>query len=115
MNSEPVPLRTNWFGETPKRGVLMRVKHQPRSGHEPVCRVAIIGFGTVGRSVAKILCEHAPAPLRLTHVCSRRIDRRQAPWLPDDVHCTDDVKEVLAADVDVIVELVGGLEPAGEW
>ena len=28
---------------------------------------------------------------------------------------TEDVEEVLASDVDVIIELLGGLEPAHDW
>ena len=28
---------------------------------------------------------------------------------------TDSIDEVLKSDVDVVVELVGGLDPAGEW
>jgi homoserine dehydrogenase len=114
MNSEPLPL-CNWFGETPKRGVMARGKRPVRSARVAECRVGLVGFGTVGRSVARILCERAPASLRLTHVCSRRIRRRELDWLPEDVRWTDDVNELLSSNVDVVVELVGGLEPAGEW
>lgn len=78
------------------------------------CKVAMIGFGTVGRSVAKVLCERG-GRLSLTHVCSRSVDRERAPWLPPEVCWTDDVNDVFGADVDVIVELVGGLQPAEGW
>jgi len=114
MNSEPLP-SCNWFGEAPNRGVMARGKRPVRSARVAECRVAIVGFGTVGRSVARILCQSAPGSLRLTHVCSRRVRRQEMEWLPDDVRWTDNVGELLSSDVDVIVELVGGLEPAGEW
>lgn len=77
--------------------------------------VAIVGFGTVGSSVARILTEHAPEGLRLTHICNRNFQRKQVNWLPQTVQWTDDIGEVLSADVDLVVELIGGLEPAADW
>ena len=80
-------------------------------------RVAIFGFGTVGSSVARILVESSPAGLELTHIVNRGVARKRVSWVPDSVTWTEDVGSVLAstADVDVIVELAGGLEPAGDW
>ena len=79
--------------------------------------VAIAGFGTVGRSVAKILCEGHHRALRLVAVCTRRpaVGRRDAPWVPPEVFWTGDIHDVLARPVDVIVELIGGVEPARAW
>jgi homoserine dehydrogenase len=77
--------------------------------------VAILGFGTVGRSVAKILTERRTGGLRLTHIYNRGIARKKVDWVPADVHWTENIEEVLTADVDVIVELMGGLNPAGDW
>jgi homoserine dehydrogenase len=76
--------------------------------------VAIVGFGTVGSSVARILSEHPPQGLRLTTVCNRNIERKKADWLPN-VRWTSDIDEVLASDADILIELIGGLDPAGEW
>jgi len=78
----------------------------------PVRRVALIGFGTVGRAVAKILCESKDAPLRLTHICNRNVERKKQAWVPGDVIWTDDVQAVLKSDVDIVIELIGGLIPA---
>ena len=75
------------------------------------CRVALIGFGTVGRAVAKILCERAGA-LRLTHICNRNVERKKQPWVPSSVIWTDDVQSVLNSDVQIVIELIGGLMPA---
>jgi homoserine dehydrogenase len=80
-----------------------------------VCKVALLGFGTVGSSVARILCERAPAHLRLTHVCNRNVARKKVDWLSAGVKWTEDINDVLSSDVDVVVEVIGGLQPAKEW
>jgi homoserine dehydrogenase len=77
-------------------------------------RVALVGFGTVGSAVAKILCERGAGSLRLTHVCNRNVERKKQPWVPSDVVWTEDFRTILASDVDIVVELIGGLTPAEE-
>ncbi len=78
-------------------------------------RIAIFGFGTVGSSVARILVESQPEGLDLTHIFNRRIDRKRVDWTPASVEWSEDADAVLASNVDVIVELAGGLDPAGDW
>ncbi|HEY0760487.1 MAG TPA: homoserine dehydrogenase [Acidisarcina sp.] len=78
-------------------------------------KVAILGFGTVGSSVARILSEAGHNGLELTHVLNRDVERKRVPWVPRSVVWTSDFNQVLASDADVLVELAGGLEPAGEW
>jgi homoserine dehydrogenase len=78
-------------------------------------KIGLIGFGTVGRSVARILCQGTRGPLLLTHICSRNIEKKKIASLRENIHWTSDVEEVFSSDVDVVVELVGGLTPAGEW
>jgi homoserine dehydrogenase len=78
-------------------------------------KIGLIGFGTVGRSVAKILCQDDRGPLLLTHIGNRNIERKKIDGLPAHIHWTSRVVDVLSSDVDVIVELTGGLEPAGRW
>ncbi len=78
-------------------------------------RIAICGFGTVGSSVARILAESKPAGLELTHVFNRGIERKRVDWTARSVVWTDDFETVLRSDADVIVEVVGGLDPAGTW
>src|SRR5215472_950432 len=80
-----------------------------------ILQVAILGFGTVGSSVARILAEHPREGLRLTHIFNRNVERKRVDWLPETVSWTEDINEVLASDVDIVVELIGGLEPAGDW
>lgn len=78
-------------------------------------RVALLGFGTVGSSVARILVESKPRELELTHIFNRGVARKRVDWTPKSVAWSEEVDAVLASDADVIVELVGGLDPAGGW
>ena len=80
-------------------------------------RVALLGFGTVGRSVAKILLDRTDVSdrLRLTHVFNRDIARKRVSWTPESVVWTDRVEDVFASRPDVVVEAIGGLGPAGDW
>lgn len=77
-----------------------------------VTKVALLGFGTVGRSVAKILCESGSPSLRLTHIFNRNVQRKKQGWVPNDVTWTEDIESVLNSDTDIVIELIGGLNPA---
>jgi homoserine dehydrogenase len=66
----------------------------------------------VGRSVAKILCERTDGLLRLTHICNRNVELKKQPWVPSDVVWTENFQAVLDSDVEIVVELIGGLHPA---
>jgi homoserine dehydrogenase len=79
------------------------------------CRVGLAGFGTVGRAVARILCENPPTNVRLTHIFNRNVERKKVDWVPGHVRWTDQIDDLIAGPVDVLVELVGGVEPAGDW
>jgi|CZLA01.1.fsa_nt_gi homoserine dehydrogenase len=79
------------------------------------CNVALLGFGTVGSSVARILCERANTHLRLTHVLNRNVARKKVDWLPSSVRWTENIDDVLSSDVDVVVEVMGGLQPTEDW
>ena len=79
------------------------------------CHVALIGFGTVGSSVAKILCERPNTHLRLTHIFNRNVARKKVDWLPSSVQWTENIEDVLSSDVDIVVEVMGGLQPTEDW
>ena len=85
------------------------------SRHIDQLRVALLGFGTVGRSVAQILTAGHVPDVQLTHIFNRSVDKKRVDWVPASVRWTESVDEVLAGDADVIIELVGGLHPAYEW
>jgi homoserine dehydrogenase len=100
------------FETSSKTAVSGRIS--PASNGDSACRVALIGFGTVGRSVAKILCENPQPNLHLSHVVNRNVERKKQPWVPQGVVWTDDVGTVVNSDAEIIVELIGGLNPAHE-
>jgi homoserine dehydrogenase len=80
-------------------------------------RVGLLGFGTVGASVARILAERPELAgfIQLTHVFNRGVARKRAAWVPESVSWTEDVDALLSASPDVVVEVVGGIEPARTW
>ena len=78
-------------------------------------KVALLGFGTVGSSVARILCDLQPEGVELSDIFNRGVARKIVSWVPGSVIWTENFEEILHSDVDVIVELAGGLEPAGTW
>ncbi len=79
------------------------------------CDVALLGFGTVGSSVAKILCERSNTHLRLTHILNRNVARKKVNWLPSSVQWTENIDDVLSSGVDIVVEVMGGLQPSEDW
>jgi homoserine dehydrogenase len=81
----------------------------------PARRVALLGFGTVGRAVATILQGGSFPGLRLQAIYNRRVDRKRVPWISPPVCWTDNIEDVFASDADIVLELAGGLEPAYSW
>jgi homoserine dehydrogenase len=80
-------------------------------------RVALLGFGTVGSSVARILLERPElaAHVQLTHIFNRGVARKRADWMPASVTWTENIDELFASKPDAVVEVVGGVEAAGGW
>lgn len=82
-------------------------------------RVAIIGLGTVGSGVARLLLDygdrtarHAGRTLWLEKVVVRNPDKPRACSLPPGV-LTTNLSDVTAnPDIQVVAQLIGGLEPA---
>jgi len=86
------------------------------SGTSPSrCRVAILGFGTVGSAVARRLTTDATHGLLLTHIFDRRADVKRSALSCGGIVWTTRIDDVLASDADVIVETLGGVEPASDW
>ncbi len=87
---------------------------------EPVS-VAIVGMGTVGTGVARVLTEQperiarrAGRPVRLRHAVVRDLKKPRGVELPAGV-VTDDLSRVIRdREVQVAMHLVGGLHPARE-
>lgn len=94
---------------------LLELTKSPRNHPLRQCKVALVGFGTVGRSVAKIFATNPPPGLLLTHICNRNVDRKKVAWVSGEVQWTSDFDDVVNSDADVLLELVGGLDPAEQW
>jgi homoserine dehydrogenase len=80
-------------------------------------RIALLGCGTVGAEVVRLLDEQAGdlasrvgEPLELAGIAVRRPGRH--PSVPADLLTTDAQALVERPDVDVVVEVIGGVEPA---
>lgn len=84
-----------------------------------VVKVALLGFGTVGSSVAKVLAERRFAGIELTHVYNRSVARKRASsaakYVPATAKWTENIDDVLKSNVDVVIELMGGLNPVEGW
>ena len=81
------------------------------------CHIGLLGFGTVGSAVARRLTSiDSPQGLQLTHILDRRANiKRAAHRALASIRWTDSIDELLVSDVDVIVEALGGLDPAAGW
>ncbi len=82
-------------------------------------RVAVLGAGTVGREVVRGLCQQPEraraadgSPLVLAGVACRNLIRAREGGIPADLLTDAPAHLVAAADTDVVVELLGGGEPA---
>ena len=82
-------------------------------------RVAMLGCGVVGGQVARLLTEQSGdltsrigAPVELVGIAVRRLGLDRDVDLPADLFTTDAHGLVTRDDVDVVVEVVGGIEPA---
>ncbi|MBD3676089.1 MAG: homoserine dehydrogenase [Planctomycetaceae bacterium] len=83
--------------------------------------IGIIGMGNVGSGVAKILTNQADMltrragrPIHLRKATVRDLSRDRGVTLPDGV-LTMDVNEVIDdPEISVVVQLIGGIEPARE-
>ena len=80
-------------------------------------RIALIGAGTVGSKVASLMLEQAEdlearsgAPLALVGVGVKDASKAR-PGIPKEL-ITSDVPSLLAKDIDIVVEVMGGIEPA---
>jgi homoserine dehydrogenase len=86
---------------------------------DSVVKVALLGFGTVGSSVARVLAASKFPGVQLTHICNRNVERKRgseaAKFVPASVVWTDDIDVILRSDVDIVVELMGGLNPVEGW
>lgn len=82
-------------------------------------RVGLLGAGTVGSQTARLIVEENAelsarigAPLELAAVACLHPEDVDAPWISKDLLSADAGAICKREDIDIIVELIGGLEPA---
>jgi homoserine dehydrogenase len=85
----------------------------------PPLRVAVLGAGTVGGAVLDGLTHHPERlatsdgqPIELAAVAVRDLDKVRANGFPRELLTDAPAHAVADPDIDVVVELMGGLEPA---
>jgi homoserine dehydrogenase len=85
---------------------------------EPTLRVALLGCGSVGSQVARLLAEQAVdltlragARLELAGVAVRRPNYPR-PGIDAGLLTSDALGLVTRPDVDIVIEVIGGIEPA---
>ena len=82
-------------------------------------KIALLGCGTVGSEVVRLLHSSADdltarvgAPLELAGIAVRRLQKQRDLPVDDALFTTDAAALVARDDIDVVVEVIGGIEPA---
>lgn len=90
-----------------------------QTAYRPI-RIGLLGAGSVGSQVARLLIENqvelakrVGAELSLTGIAVRNLDSKRAADLPADLFTTDVESVILGSDI--VIELIGGIEPAKTW
>ena len=85
-------------------------------------RVGMLGLGTVGSGVAAVLEEKREAlarrvgrPIELVRVLVRDPSKRRPVSIPRALLTTNPGDVIDSADIDVVVEVLGGIDPAYEY
>lgn len=90
-----------------------------QSAYRPI-RIGLLGAGSVGSQVARLLIENQSelakrvgAELSLTGIAVRKLDSKRDADLPAELFTTDAESVILGSDI--VIELIGGIEPAKTW
>jgi homoserine dehydrogenase len=93
-------------------------KPAPVASAAPV-KIALLGFGTVGSSVARVLASSKLPGIELTHIFNRDVERKRASvaakCVPASAVWTENFNDILHSDAEIVIELMGGLDPAEGW
>ncbi|MFC1874524.1 homoserine dehydrogenase, partial [Chloroflexota bacterium] len=79
---------------------------------EKTNKVAVIGFGNIGTGVVDILYHKKVAGLELSRVVDTDLERKRPVVIPSSYLSSDWRSVVTDPEIDIVVELIGGIEPA---
>jgi len=74
--------------------------------------VAVVGFGNIGTGVIELLYQKGVAGLKLVKVIDKDLERQRRITLPEHYLGKDWRTVVADPKIDIVVELIGGIEPA---
>ncbi len=101
------------------RATVMREPGMRNVDDRKPLKVALLGCGSVGSQVYRLLTEQsadlkarAGAPLEIVGVAVREPGRPRDVSVNQDLLTTDGLALVTRPDVDIVIELIGGIEPA---
>ncbi len=88
---------------------------------EKIIRIGLLGFGTVGSGVSRVLKENAHeitekvgARIQIKTVLVRDIHKKRE-YL-DNLQLTDNIEDIFNdKEIDIVIELMGGIHPAREY
>lgn len=112
-----------WFGEAAGGFLLRGVGQQPYTvaGVKRSVNIGVLGCGNVGAALISLVAERADdieartgLRLEVTRVAVRSLSKERDVSLPAKVFTTDAHDVVSDDDVDLVVEVIGGIEPARE-
>jgi homoserine dehydrogenase len=90
-----------------------------QTAYRPI-RIGLLGAGSVGSQVARLLIENKAelakrvgAELSLTGIAVRNLNSKRDADLPSELFTTDAESVILGSDI--VIELIGGIEPAKTW
>jgi homoserine dehydrogenase len=90
-----------------------------QTAYRPI-RIGLLGAGSVGSQVARLLIENQAelakrvgAELSLTGIAVRDLNSKRDADLPAQLFTTDAQSVILGSDI--VIELIGGIEPAKTW
>jgi len=91
-------------------------------GIEQMINVGIIGFGTVGTGTARILIENKDVlsqrtgfNINLKRIADLDVKRNRGIKLPKGTLTTDAEKILNDPEIDIVIELIGGIHPAKDF
>ncbi|KMT23153.1 homoserine dehydrogenase [Clostridium cylindrosporum] len=84
-------------------------------------KIGLLGFGTVGSGVWKVIeannnaiSKRCRKELEITKILVKSLEKARSAEAPENLF-TDKFEDVLSSDVDIVVEVMGGIEPAKEY